>query len=133
MAAGQYPTRPNVLHPGEPQGPPHLVLIDHVPQWPSTVVKEFKDGGASIGLSNSNAVYRWEFQYDGLSMDESLLAMLDAHYAAAEGQFGGFTFRHPRTNVLYQDVHYELYEESPTHSSVGAIARHVILIKRPTG
>jgi hypothetical protein len=40
----------------EPLGPPYLKLLDQAPVYASTVVKEFKDGGAAIGLPHNPCV-----------------------------------------------------------------------------
>lgn len=105
MSVAIYPTPPNSLHVGETTGPPYLKLLDHPPDYPSNTMHEFKDGGASYGAANTNAVLRFEFEYDGLTSAQA--AVLDAHVASAKGILTGFTFRHPRTDVLYSDVHYE--------------------------
>jgi len=94
----------------------------------STNVHEFKDLGRSYGRTNTEKALRWEFTYDGL--DETQAAILDSHYASASGIFEGFQFRHPRTDVLYSDVHYESYDE-PTHVKRDTNARKLVLIKSP--
>ena len=104
----------------------HAKLQDLAPQY-FVVVKEFKDGGADLGLVNSNSVLRWEFTYSQLSAASG--AVLDAHYAEAQGQFGGFNFRHPVTLVLYSNVRYESYEAD--HTKIWSQSRRTILIKRP--
>ena len=126
MPVSQYPTRAHPTYPAEPAGPLHLKLNDLAPQY-FVVVKEFKDGGANLGLVNSNSVLRWEFTYDGLTNAEG--AVLDAHYVEAQGTFGGFNFRHPRTLVLYSNVRYESYEAD--HSKIWSQSRRTVLVKRP--
>ncbi len=126
MPVSQYPTRPHASYPAEPAGPPHAKLQDLPPQY-FVVVKEFKDGGANLGLVNSNSVLRWEFTHTNLTDAQG--AVLDAHFVEAQGPFGGFNFRHPRTLVLYTNVRYESYEKD--HSKTWNQSRKTILVKRP--
>lgn len=128
--AAQFPTPPNTSFPLEPVGPTYLTLQDIVPKFHSASMKEFKDGGASYGLPNANSVLRWSFLYDGLTLAE--VTPLDAHYVSAKDIFEGFLFRHPRTDVLYNDVHYETYEYSG-HTQLDIQQRRIVLVKRPTG
>ena len=66
--------------------------------------------------------------YDGLL--DSDAATLDNHNGAAFNTFLGFDFRHPRTNVLYNDVHYETYERD--HIRIHNVnSRKIVLVKRP--
>lgn len=132
MPPSQFPTPFNASFPLEPSGPIISKLLDLPIEYPATVIKEFKDGGVSIGLSNVNGVIRIELTYDGLF--ESEAAVLDNHVESAKFQFYGFTFRHPRTGVLYNDVHYETFErDHPVPFGRNRQSRHIILIKRPTG
>lgn len=130
MPVAQYPT-PTVVAPDVNEIGPWIAVFQDLPiEYRGATVKEFKDGGASYGLANANGVLRFLIGYQGLFPVE--VAILDAHYNSANGLFGGFNFRHPRTNVLYTDVHYESYEY-PQHSKIYMQERNVILIKRPTG
>jgi len=132
MPPAQYPTPFKAAFPSEPAGPMYVKLLDLAIEYPGAVVKLFKDGGASIGLSNANGVLRFEFTYDGLTLAEA--ATLDGHVASAIFEFYGFQFRHPRTGTLYNDVHYEIYEpDHPVPNGMSQQSRHIILIKRPTG
>ena len=127
MPPSQFPTPFSSSYPTEPAGPRYLKLERLVSEWRSLVEKEFKDGGVSMGLSNTTPVLQWEFNYDGLTSTEA--AMLDEHYEDALGRFYGFTFRDPWTGELFNDVHYELFEKD--HEKVWSNKRHLILIKRP--
>lgn len=129
MPTPQFPTPPKAAFPAEPAGPPYLYLVD-VPQEFFGTTKEFKDGGANYALPNSSGVIRFDFTYNGLT--QAMVAPLDTHYNAVHGIAEGFQFRHPRTGVLYNDVHYEVYEY-PGHEWLHVQSRHIILIKRPTG
>jgi hypothetical protein len=111
----------------EPLGPPYLKFLDQAPVYASTVVKEFKDGGAAIGLPNLTPVYLFTLTYGGLFAAEA--AQLDTHYAQAHGVFEGFVFRHPRTGVVWSDVHYLSFEVD--HAKIWNNGRITTLIKRP--
>src|SRR5207302_4699761 len=108
MPVSQYPT--------EDIGGPKIALIQKLPvTFPGATSKEFKDGGASYGLSNANGLQKWLILHQGLTTAEA--ATLDNHNASANGIYGGFTFKDPRTGVTYTDVHYETYEY-PQHKRI---------------
>jgi hypothetical protein len=130
MPVSQFPTPLDPANPSEPDGPIYLLLQDYAPEYPSVIVHIFKDGGASYGLPNPFALFRWELFYDGHTA--AAIETLDNHWVEAQGLFGGFNFRHPRTGTLYSDVHYESYERS-SHTKFDIQSRRIVLIKRPTG
>lgn len=96
-------------------------------EYRSLVTKEFKDGGAALGLPVTTPMLRWIILYDGLYDSEAY--MIDSHYLSANGMYDGFTFRHPRTGVLYSDVHYEKF--TVDHRKTWIQRREVTLLKRP--
>lgn len=130
MPVSQYPTPFNAAHPAEPAGPIVAVVQSIPPDYRGTIVKEFKDGGANIGMSTENATLRFLLFYHGLFAAE--VETLDNHWVEALGIAEGFNFRHPRTDILYTDVHYESFEY-PEHRKIYMQQRRIILIKRPTG
>lgn len=127
MPVSQYPTRFDPAHSGEASGPDHLILIDVPPEYPALTMKLFKDGGAVYSLPSTNVVERWDLNYDGLSEEDA--AILDNHRIEAMDQFESFSFRHPRTGILYTNVHYETYE-NPGHQIITCQSRHVVLVRR---
>jgi hypothetical protein len=72
-------------------------------------------------------VYLFTLTYGGLTAAEA--AILDAHFAEVHGVFTGFVFRHPRTGVVYSDVHYLSFEVD--HAKIWNHGRVTTLIKRP--
>lgn len=126
MSVPQYPT-PTVFG-GDTNvvGPPILKRLLQVVEFAGTQ-KLFKDLGATYGLPSTSSVLRWELRYDG--MDETQAGVLDTHWAAAQGIFGGFSFRDPKTSILYTDVHYE--SMTADHTKSWSQARTVVLVKRP--
>lgn len=127
----QYPTPAKATHPSEPAGPQYLKLQALAPEYPGITVHEFKDGGANYGASSVNPVLRWDFLYDGLGLVDA--AVLDSHFASADGILFGFAFRDPQTDTLYSDVHYETFERDHGQPGTWIQSRHIVLIKRPTG
>lgn len=130
MPVSQYPTPFDAAYPTEPSGPIISIFQDLPVEYRGTIIKEFKDGGANFGESTANPTLRWLIKHVGLYVAET--AVLDAHWIEARGLFSGFSFRHPRTDVLYSDVHYESYNY-PEHRKIYMQERTTILIKRPTG
>lgn len=130
MPVSQYPTKPNAGFPLEPAGPQHLILQDIPPVFAGSSIKEMKDGGGTYSIATPNYILQWEFLYGG--QEPAQIAPLDAHWLEAHGIADGFNFRHPRTNVLYTDVHYQVFEY-PQHDKLKAQARRIVLIKRPVG
>lgn len=126
MSAGQYPTPFNATFPAEPAGPKYAKLLDQTPEY-ATVQKIFKDLGAAVGLLTTSSAQRYELTYDAVTSAEA--TMLDAHYASAQGIYGGFTFRHPRSGALLSDVHY--VSMVVDHKKTWLQSRTVILEKRP--
>src|ERR1051326_5583348 len=103
MPPSQFPTPFSSSYPTEPAGPRYLKLERLVSEWRSLVEKEFKDGGVSMGLSNTTPVLQWEFNYDGLTSTEA--AMLDEHYEDALGQFYAFPFPIPGPGNFLNEFH----------------------------
>ena len=124
--AAQFPTRPNPSFPTEPAGPPHVKLRDLPLEYPVTV-KTMKDGGATYGMPNPYAIRRWELTYQGLTAAEA--ATLVSHFDDAQGPYEGFDFRHPRTDVLYTDCHYDSFERD--HEKVWINSFTIVIVKRP--
>lgn len=128
MTVSQFPTRFDPDFPDEPSTQAHLILQDLTPEFPSLSVKVMKGGGATYGLQNANPVLRWSLAYDGLMREEA--QVLDDHYLMAQSQFQSFSFRHPRSKILYSNVRIESYDY-PTHQHIDCQARNITLIKRP--
>ncbi len=121
MPVGQYPT-PDI-------GGPTIAVLQKLPvEFPGSTSKEFKDGGASYGSSNPNGLQKWLLIHQGLTTAEA--TTLDNHWSSANGIYGGFTFRDPRTGTTYSDVHYESYEY-PQHKRITMTERRTVLVKRP--
>lgn len=116
----------------EPNGPLINKFRDLKPEWPGLLIKPMKDGGANYNNPNPTPILRWELTYKKVSPAGSdSLAMIDAHFLDAQSFFEGFSFRHPKTLVLYNDVHYEVFDD-PDHSNrVTQQVRKLTLIKRP--
>jgi|SRR5215831_866111 len=111
-------------------GPPYLKLLQLANEYRSVVVKEMVDGGATYGADTTNAVMKWQFDYDGLTASQA--ATLDAHFASAYGSLLGFNFTDPRTSTLYTDVHYDPSNGFVAdHAKTFSQSRKVILVKRP--
>lgn len=121
MSVGTYPSP-------EFGGPP-IALIQKLPvTFPGARSKEFKDGGASYGLSNANGLQKWLIIHQGLTTAEG--TTLDNHNVSANGIYGGFTFKDPRSGITYTDVHYESYDY-PQHKRITMTERRTVLVKRP--
>jgi hypothetical protein len=128
MPVAQYPTPPNPAHVGETNGPQYLKLLQLPDEYPGITVKQMADGGATYGAETTNVIHRWEITYGGLSA--AMASSLDAHRASANDKLLGFTFRDPRTDYPYTDVHYDDGYQAD-HTKVWSQSRVVRLIKRP--
>lgn len=119
----------------EPNGPIINKFRDFEPVWPTLVIKKMKDGGANTTMSNLTPEYRWELLYKKVSKPSSdqLVAMLDAHFQEALSFALGFNFRHPKTGVMWADVHYEEFDRPDHGKRVEQQMRRVVLVKWPAG
>ena len=108
-------------------GPPYLKFLQLPNQYPSVMVKEMDDGGATYGASSSNKVIAWEITYDGLT--DSQAATIDTHHDSAIDKLLGFGFTDPRTSTVYTDVHYREFDRN--HTKIWSHSRRVVLEKRP--
>jgi hypothetical protein len=127
---------PAVVWSQEPNGPRFNRFRDLKPEYPSTVVKVMKSGSANYSTPEPTPILRWEMSYANKRLDADRgpawnILPLDAHNAEALDVALGFAFRHPRTGVLYNDVHYETYDTDQEQRVIRQI-RRVVLIKRPS-
>lgn len=128
MPISQFPTRYNAAHPSEPAADTHLILQDVTPER-GISIQTFKDNGKSRGTESPNAVtLRWILIYDGESATDA--AVYDAHYVESLEGLLPFSFRHPRTGILYTDVYYESFVY-PQHEHLNSQRREITLIKSP--
>ena len=127
MPPAIFPTPPNPLHAGETTGPQYLKLLRMPDEYAGLVVKTMTDGGATYGGDTTNTIKRWKFSYDGLTAAE--LATLTDHRATAFDTLLGFTFRDPRSDTLFTDVHYESL--TLDHKVTWSNSCEIVLIKRP--
>lgn len=104
----------------------HARLLKSAPEY-TVIEKEFKDKGRNYGLLTANTVLTWTIDYENLT--EAQAAILDAHYADAQGSFEGFNFTDPQTGTNYGDVHYVEYVVD--HSKRWIQSRRIRLRKSP--
>lgn len=120
----------------EPNGPRINRFRSLKSEYASTVVKVMKSGGANYSQPEPNPILRWELTYTNKRADSDRgpawnILPLDAHNDEALDVARGFTFRHPKTGVLYNDVHYESFDTDQDNKTWRQ-SRRVVLIKRPS-
>lgn len=110
-------------------GPQYLKYHHYQPSYVDVTDEHvYEDGGSSFVLRNDTAPTIFLFEYDGLLDEEA--AILDNHRADAFGNAFGFELTDPRTEEVFQDVHYLEWEED--HLLIETMnSRIVRLIKRP--
>lgn len=135
MSVSNFPIPANSTHPSEPAGPTCLKIRELPAEYPSNIVKEMSDGGATYGCDTTNKIRRFELIYDGLTYAQAKI--LDDHRAEAVDTFLGFNFRFYRASTspvideLLSDVHYESW--SSDHNKFNLTqSRQIVLVKRPT-
>lgn len=110
-------------------GPQYLKFRQFTPSYDEVTDQHtYEDGGASFVLRNDTAPIVFLFEYDGLLEEEA--AILDNHRADAFGSAFGFELTNPRTEEVFQDVHYLEWAED--HLLIETVNKRIIrLIKRP--
>lgn len=130
MAVSQFPSpTSHTVHAGDPTGPPCQKITPLKTERPSNVFKEMVDGGGTYGADSANKVLRWELIFGGLTIAQA--AQLDTHNDDAKDTLLGFSWRDPRTDTLYTDVHYESYERDHSRLYSNSQSRKMVLVKRP--
>lgn len=128
---GPYPIPSEIIvtSGGSTGGPQYLKYHRYQPSYGEVTDEHtYEDGGASFVLRNDNAPIIFLFEYDGLLDDEA--AILDTHRADAFGNAFGFQLTDPRTDEVFEDVHYFEWEED--HLLIETVNRRIVrLIKRP--
>lgn len=107
-------------------GPQYTAFVDLPPTFQIEQSEAYKDGSYDYGLSSDVPVLRWRAEYNE-NLREGEAQILDSHYNEAGGATGGFTMTHPRTGVIYRNVHYESFE-NPGHEHVDNQTRTVGLM-----
>jgi hypothetical protein len=111
-----------------PEFPVHLLInrLQDLPlDYAGAHFGEMADGAGPYGLSTPNFLRRFSLSYEGLTQIKS--DEISEHHREVYNEAGGFKFHHPRTNTLYDDVHYESFEY-PQHSKLYVQERHLILV-----
>lgn len=131
MSVSNFPIPANSAHPAEPVGPQWAKLEELKSEYPSIVVKEMVDGGATYGADTTNKIRRFKLNYEGLSYAN--FAILSAHRTEALDTFLDYSFRHYRTSPpmdeLITGAHYESFTFD--HTKTWIYSCEIVIIKRP--
>lgn len=111
-------------------GPQYTKYHRYQPSFDDVVdTHEYEDGGASFVMRNDTAPIIFLFEYAGHLLSEES-DILDEHHHHAFGPAFGFELTDPRTDEVFQDVHYLEWEED--HDIIQTLNRRIVrLVKRP--
>lgn len=110
-------------------GPQYSFFKPEVPDWDEVTSEErFDDGGIATYLDADDPIRTWILRYTVL--DQLNAKILDDHREEAKGKNNDFSFRDPRSGVLYIGVRYVLYEY-PDHQKVNSQSRNIVLGQYP--
>lgn len=120
VVVGQYPT-PDI------GGPVWTTFVEQKPEF-QVLIQQFEDGGADYNLSGTEPILRWRFYYGFLTEEEA--SILDSHNFLASDSTYPFSFRNPRTGVLYTGCHYEQFDVGDREKK-WLSNRTIMIVKRP--
>ena len=109
-------------------GPRPLKLVVREQKYPVGELI-FEDGSIETNLTSPCGRLELHFEYDGLDTTEG--ALLDAHFAEAQGKTRTFLCYDYHNERLYEGCRYVSYQK-PAHRRYWSSARRIVIVKEPS-